>query len=225
LDETKALVIKLYHKEVPVYHIKKERVIHAYVTKQEEIPAPKLLGEFDYNGRKGLVMEYIEGDTLSEFTRRKPWKIGYAVKKMVELHSLIHTIEADNLKEPILGYVGTESLLCHGDFHFNNIIITKNNDLKIIDWMNAGKGDPLFDVCRSYLMLKAPSTSRGVLYRFFANFIKSHIAEMYLNSYCKFNKIEQDAILSWKKLVAQVRIAEGVLKFEAAWWERIVKQA
>ena len=43
--------------------------------------------------------------------------------------------------------------LCHGDFHPLNILGNTFDPL-IIDWLDAGRGDPAADVCRSYLLLE-----------------------------------------------------------------------
>jgi len=43
--------------------------------------------------------------------------------------------------------------LCHGDFHPLNIL-GDTLDPVVIDWLDARRGDPVADVCRSYLLLK-----------------------------------------------------------------------
>ncbi|MCD2349049.1 MULTISPECIES: phosphotransferase family protein [Clostridium] len=63
---------------------------------------------------------------------------------------------SDDIKEKLYNYIDTlpdDNILCHGDFHPDNILITKDNAI-IIDWMTAAKGNPLADVARTSVMLK-----------------------------------------------------------------------
>lgn len=51
----------------------------------------------------------------------------------------------DNLK--------SDSILCHGDFHPDNILIS-NGKLVVIDWMTVTKGNPLADIERTSIIFK-----------------------------------------------------------------------
>ena len=59
--------------------------------------------------------------------------------------------------------------LCHGDFHPMNILGEASQPV-IIDWLDARRGDPAADVCRSYLLMK---------------FHAAEIATTYLDAYCR----------------------------------------
>ena len=87
--------------------------------------------------------------------------------------------------------------------------------------MNAGKGEPELDVCRTYLMLKAPSTVQNRLYRCIANPIKCLLAHTYLKAYTNQTGLPQRKILKWTKAVAKHRLTEGVLPLESKWWNKM----
>ena len=53
--------------------------------------------------------------------------------------------------------------LCHGDFHPLNIL-GDTLDPVVIDWLDARRGDPVADVCRSYLLLKLHAAENARAY-------------------------------------------------------------
>jgi len=76
--------------------------------------------------------------------------------------------------------------LCHGDFHPLNII-DDGNRLWILDWVDATAGDPLADICQTYLIFK-----RNI----------SRLADVYLRSVCRAAKVRQEDALAWLPVVA-----------------------
>jgi hypothetical protein len=65
----------------------------------------------------------------------------------------------------------------------------------IIDWLDARRGDPAADVCRSYLVLKLHA---------------AEIAMPYLDAYCSLGNIDRSTVLRWLPHVAAAKLAEGV---------------
>jgi aminoglycoside phosphotransferase (APT) family kinase protein len=49
--------------------------------------------------------------------------------------------------------------LCHGDFHFANIMGEPGN-ASIVDWPSAKRGHPAADVCQSWLLMQRPPGDR-----------------------------------------------------------------
>ena len=45
-----------------------------------------------------------------------------------------------------------EEVLCHMDYHFLNVMY-EGDDIRIIDWMNAKNGKPIWDYARTYVIL------------------------------------------------------------------------
>jgi len=83
--------------------------------------------------------------------------------------------------------------LCHGDFHFMNLI-KSDKEVKIIDWMDAKSGSPEADICRSYMIYALYS---------------KEFADIYLATYCKKISKPQSDILRWLPIVAAVRLSEN----------------
>jgi thiamine kinase-like enzyme len=84
--------------------------------------------------------------------------------------------------------------LCHGDFHPQNILGDISEPV-IIDWLDAGRGDPAADVCRCYVLLKLHA---------------AEIAKAYLDAYCGFSNTDRDTVLRWLPYVSAARLAEDV---------------
>lgn len=49
------------------------------------------------------------------------------------------------------GEIPEPEVLCHLDYHFLNVMYT-GNDIRIIDWINAKNGKPIWDYARTYVI-------------------------------------------------------------------------
>nr|WP_269144227.1 aminoglycoside phosphotransferase family protein [Clostridium guangxiense] len=100
-----------------------------------------------------------EAHRLTKLHKSIQQKIDFQLPKYTDrLKSSISKVDllSDDIKEKLYNYIDTlpdDNILCHGDFHPDNILITKDNAI-IIDWMTAAKGNPLADVARTSVMLK-----------------------------------------------------------------------
>ena len=84
--------------------------------------------------------------------------------------------------------------MCHGDFHPMNILGSPGREM-VVDWLDASRGDPAADVCRSYVLMK-PSYPA--------------LASAYLAIYSELSGVGKERILRWLPFVAAARLAEGV---------------
>ncbi|WP_245433164.1 phosphotransferase [Rhizobium anhuiense] len=84
--------------------------------------------------------------------------------------------------------------VCHGDFHPWNIH-GSGQEAMIVDWLDACCGNPLADVCRTYLLLlhALPDRAMG-----------------YAEAYARIAEVEVGAILAWLPVIAAARLTEGV---------------
>ena len=77
---------------------------------------------------------------------------------LAELYPTIEkaATEIINLQSVINLPKGTEHFLSdiHGDLHLENVMLDQNNQLVLIDMMNVCKGTELYDVARTYFLLK-----------------------------------------------------------------------
>jgi len=154
------------------------------------------------------------GDILSE----NAGKIEHNMNIFVDIQQKIHKVDAHSLESmyeklerqikcaPILDHntkfvlirklhsMPFEKSLCHGDYHFYNLIMS-DNDVTIIDWVDASSGDIRADVYRTYLLLTQ---------------LSNELAEMYLKFYCAKSGLAKEEVYQWAPIISAARLSESV---------------
>ena len=82
-----------------------------------------------------MVMEKIDGPTMDEDLSIRPWTIGAHASLLVSLHEQV-----------------ARAGLVHFDINPTNVILSPDGPV-LIDWTNAGEGDPAVDVALTYVIL------------------------------------------------------------------------
>ena len=107
----------------------------------------------------GLVLERIEGPTMAEHLRRRPWQAPAQVAVLASLHQRLHRVPLDG-----------ESLL-HLDLHPENVLLGPQGAV-LIDWTNARSGPAEKDVALTWLILE---TSGGLAGRLLARMFTAEV--------------------------------------------------
>ena len=102
----------------------------------------------------GLVLERVEGISMWEALRRRPWQLEEHMRTLAQLHHRLHEIGAP-------AQFGDGALL-HCDLHPANVLLAARGPV-VIDWPNARAGEAAFDVALAWLI---GATSGGMLGRF-----------------------------------------------------------
>lgn len=210
-------IYKLYEKRLPRSEAFKE------ATKQEiahanGLQVPKVLGVTMIKGRQALVMEYSDAASFGDLLFEEKIPADELLRKAIHIQRDIHTREVKNIERmndklkvqisnaPYLHEKRRSQLihklhqldgplrLCHGDFHLFNLLNTKPS-ATIIDWVDASAGNPLADVCRSYL-----------LYLQFS----AELASSYMKLYVEISGVQEDSIYQWLSILAAARLTEDV---------------
>lgn len=103
------------------------------------------------------------------------------------------------------------SQLCHGDLHPGNVIVGDDGPV-VVDWFDAGRGDPVGDVARSRLLLADASlavTSREGTGALAAPLVVA-LTDAYVDRAGERFDIDRVAEAQWHAVMAVARIAEGV---------------
>ena len=123
--------------------------------------------------KNSIKMDYIRGITLADRIRKEKYKNG--VEDLFKLFLEIHEVENVKLpklkeslirditnfdfdedkKEKALSFINEieeKNNLCHLDYHFLNIMYNEQG-YKIIDWINAKIGNPIYDFARTYVIM------------------------------------------------------------------------
>lgn len=166
-------VLKLFHVGIPREYVEHEARIGRIVV-AAGLSAPQVYDIIERDGRWGIIYERMVGDELGK--RIRPWNARRYGRDMARLHVTLFAQRVPDLpsqRERLTKYVGVAphltdgerqrlldrlnslpdgDVLCHGDFHPSNIILTTHG-LTIIDWNDAKQGHPAADIARTLLIL------------------------------------------------------------------------
>ena len=145
-------------------------------------PAPLVLDVVD----DGLVLERVDGPTMTAALRRRPWTLRRGASVIARLHNELHEISAP----PALREVGAGDRLLHLDLHPSNVILSTSGPV-VIDWTNAHRGEPALDVALTWVIL---ATSGG------------RASRLFLRSFLP--RFDQDDLLRALPLAAEFRLAD-----------------
>ncbi|HDR7612591.1 TPA: aminoglycoside phosphotransferase family protein [Bacillus mycoides] len=211
-------VVKLFKEYLPntesLYEAQKQK--YAY---SRGLQVPKVYEVTKLQGRQAIIMEYIQGKSVGELLLNNLNQAEHYINICVSIQQKIHAIsvrsdEIEPMEERLYRQINSvhnldekqkgnilkrldsiifEPRLCHGDFHPFNLIMS-NDDMKIIDWVDASSGDIRADVFRTYLLYSQNSVE---------------LAEMYLHIYCKNTGLSRDEIFQWAPIITAARLAEN----------------
>ncbi len=198
------------------------------------LPVPQVFEVGASDGRHGIVMELVEGESLTAIVLRAPWKIKWAAGLLAELHARVHShrtdqlpslkiclgrrlAESTNLEEEakskaleILQTVPDGDTICHGDFHPDNVILTPNG-VASIDWLDAASGSSVYDFAQTRLLLSiAMPEESGVSKRLAIRGVRAWFARIYDTEYRALVEVDRDELERWISIAAAVRLTEGV---------------
>ncbi len=227
-------VLKLYLPRFPADEAEHEASIIQAVH-QAGVSTPAVTDVVTINGRHGLIMERIEGESMLTHLQADLSQAESFAKQLAQLHATIHQhssttlvtahewIErriqhaqplSDDVKTAVLTHLQTlphQNNICHGDFHMDNIIRTANG-LIVIDWCNAYRGHPLADVARTTLML-----TKGALPPELSPNERTHIQALrnqfnktYLDTYFTLQPFSPEDLTPWHLPIAAARLAEVI---------------
>lgn len=208
--------------------------------------SPAVYNEVEIDGRRGTIYQRIFGKALNEQVIQQPWELHNYLKQAAALQHKIHSFsigglptqkerltQAINLSSDILGYrlriilKYMESLpkgksICHGDFYFNNIIVS-GKKLVPIDWNSAYTGNPLGDVARTCMIICSPAVPLGFpdtlsMLTFHPRMMAYRV---YLNEYMKLSNASYKDFDQWILPIAASRLKNHV-KGEENWLMDII---
>ena len=227
-------VLKLYFEQFSEDWIKYEAEIGTAVH-EAGVSSPTVFDMIDVEGRKGIIFERIFGKSMLKLILAEPWKVYYYAKQLADLQFKVHQCSASSLpsqqerfavrinssskklgktQQTILDYMDhlpNGSSVCHGDFHFNNIIVS-GKKLVPIDWTNAYQGNPLGDVARTCLMMSSPSKPPGAsdIMMMLSRYTIWLVYWTYLNEYMRLANVRFEEIDAWILPTAAAKLRDKI---------------
>jgi Ser/Thr protein kinase RdoA (MazF antagonist) len=226
-------VLKLYQSWMPYPAIEMEFAI-TRAAASAGLPVPDAEQIVETDGRFGIVFERIEGISMLKSLEAKPWKLGLFARQMAELHAHMHTCiippaaytQHEQIRRGIeragtLGEVEKGAILkmlarlpqgkvvCHGDFHPDNIILTPHGPV-IIDWMTGTRGHPFGDVARTSLLFLTGGLPPGTpfLTKAVINAMRAIMHSVYLSQYLHLYPGKKGEVIAWQLPIQAARLFE-----------------
>jgi tRNA A-37 threonylcarbamoyl transferase component Bud32 len=172
-------IMKLFRQgtsqEAPAQEVAAIRTAHSVGVK-----APVIREMAEYEGRRGIVFERLQGPTMLQALVADPDRAEELGRQMAALHADLHShyidpvpaglyqlhdalrymVPRSNLAERIkaavlnaLDALPTGTVLCHGDLHPHNITLTSAGPV-LLDWSDSFISCPAPDVAVSGLLLR-----------------------------------------------------------------------
>ncbi len=189
------------------------------------LPAPKIWETLTVNGRPGIVMDRIEGESMLEWGTVFPWRIYTGAKMMARMHADMHSKTSEQMPdlrdklrngvenaEEVSEEVRERALerlaglpdgdaICHGDFHPDNIMMSKSGPV-IIDWSDGVVGHPPADVARTVVLVESGVPLVGVIRRAVVGVARNIFLSLYLKEYFKITGMTWEEVSPWMLPVA-----------------------
>lgn len=187
------------------------------------LPVPKIYDIVEYQGRRGIIYERVNGVTLFEWIFADFSRFEDGARWLGRLHAMLHLHsplpELPNQRERLHSQLTQATLLsesernylrgrldalpddnriCHGDFHPSNILIDDDKAV-IIDWIDTTSGSALADIARTLLLIDSAGQPPEIL-----DIFKS----AYLGEYAKHRPLDEGLIKRWYPIMAGARLSE-----------------
>lgn len=187
------------------------------------IPVAQSYGTITLDGRCGVVLDWIDGESLEGILIGRPETLDQdaLAREFVALQGRINAVSMEALPDLVarLGDEITRSglragvvdllshqlselddgerRLCHFDFHPGNILVSPEGWV-VVDWLSVASGPAAADFARTLLLL---GRDVPVADRDFVNSVRSHGMERM--------SMDDGAVDDWIRVLAGARLAEG----------------
>jgi aminoglycoside phosphotransferase (APT) family kinase protein len=194
-------------------------------------PVPEFLGYIDHDGRIASVYRRARGPVMWDALVEDPASVPSHAAILADVHRLLAGLVppptvpsfADRIRckvraaAPIVGVsaedvlanqpTGGRTVLCHGDLHPSNVILTVDGPM-VVDWFDAGRGDPIADIARTTLLISpdadvSPSHLSGGA----SPELRQRFTDAYLAAH---GDVDAQRLDRWRAVMAVARVAEGV---------------
>jgi len=194
-------------------------------------PVPEFLGFEAHDGRLASIYRRAVGALMWDAVVAEPGQVREHAGCLVELQTLLAALvppvvlpsQADRIGSKIrlaanrvdqallaaLGEIpGPERVvLCHGDLHPGNVILTADGPM-VVDWFDAARGDPVGDVARTTILLATDSGTDHL--NGAPGEVLTQLHDAYVRTASTAFGFDGDLLERWRAVVAVARIAEGV---------------
>lgn len=205
------------------------------------LPVPKVYDVIEHDGRFGIIYERIHGVSLLDWIFTDFSRFEDGARWLGRLHATIHNHPAipdlphqrERLRNHIerapqldehqranmierLEAMPDENVVCHGDFHPQNVLVVADNQAVIIDWVDGTSGSAMADIARTLLLTDSAEMPPEILAMF---------KSAYLGEYARQRPLDESVVETWYPIIAAGRLAEGLPDHEYARLLKIVRDS
>ena len=197
------------------------------------LPVPAVVGTVEVEGRLGIAFERVDGPSMLQVMRSKPWRIRQLGRKLAELHAAIHSCEMPELpslkeglemgiravaglpqetKEAVLRHLEhlpDGNAVCHLDFHPDNVIMSSRGPV-VIDWANPRRGDRVADVASCSLLLRLAPLPQFMAGRWLIGMVRDRLHSVYLKRYLQLRPASRQQIAAWELPLITSRLSDSI---------------
>jgi aminoglycoside phosphotransferase (APT) family kinase protein len=155
-----------------------------------------------------LALERVEGPTMWEVAGGHPSTVRSHASLLAQLHRDLHEIDAPEG----LPAVGEGDRLLHLDLRPANVILSSSGPV-VLDWTNARRGEPAFDVAVTWLI---GSTSTGLrklgrsfLHHFLSHFDRNELRRV-LRAAAEYRSADENVSAEERQAIRNLIAEEGV---------------
>jgi tRNA A-37 threonylcarbamoyl transferase component Bud32 len=231
VEDSRAL--KLFRRDIDQSEIQNE-ISFTRLANASGIPTADVLECVTLEGRLGIVFSRISGESMLTRISQSPLEAAKLARKFAQLHCQIHSVEItsgpmfrDTLESQIrkvsnLGAATADQIitymdslpvsnlvLCHGDYHPDNLIISERGPV-IIDWASARLGCAAADCARTSLLIAVGSTSHLNWPSSVITTVRGTFGRIYRRHYSKLMGSSTKEADLWLPVVAAARLAENI---------------
>jgi aminoglycoside phosphotransferase (APT) family kinase protein len=155
-----------------------------------------------------LVLERIEGPTMWEAAGGRQSTARAYADMLVQLHEGLHELAAPDG----LPAVGAGDRLLHLDLHPANVILSSRGPV-VVDWTNARRGEPAFDVAVTWLIGATSAglgrTGRSFLDHFLSHFDREELRRV-LRAAADYRVLDENLVEDERRAIRDIVVAERV---------------
>jgi aminoglycoside phosphotransferase (APT) family kinase protein len=200
------------------------------------VSTPRVVDVIEVGGYPAQIIERVDGPDLFAHLASNPLRLPNVAAMLAKVHTELHRvlapadlasshdrfaprIEASDLvpmaaKTLALGTLAdlpTGDIICHGDFHPGNVLLSKAGPM-LIDWTGATRGDPTADFARTRMMLQIGELPPGapVVIKALATVGRGALWRLYDRAYRRGRSTDPDLLDRWTMVAATYRLTEDI---------------
>ena len=225
-------VIKLYWEGAAMDAAEREAA-RSRAARAVGAPTAEVFDVVKVNGRPGVVFERLEGPLMLDALCAEPGSMEHFAQSLAQLQATLHRLPCEALPPQrehmmrrvqlgplparvkpgvvdLLRGLPDERMVCHGDVHPGNVILTDDGP-RLIDWFDATAGCPTADLARTVLLLRYARLAAGTPpQRATFDGLRAQFVDVFLQRYCEILPEPAQALAQWMPPVAAARIAEPI---------------